>query len=259
MPLLQNPNLPGVGQLLSNTTAALKNLSIFGRVNESAARKATSGLNAQGRTAVPSVNTGGDADRDWRVRISLGKTSTIFYNNTAGAGILAPLSQTRGVVFPYTPSVTISYVNTYTPATPTHSINSTQSYQSSDVSIISITGVFTAQTQAEADYVLAAIHFFRSASKMFFGSSDTGNQGNPPPLLFLHGYGPSYFNNVPTIITSFTHTMADDVDFVTSSNGTRIGASSSVTINLVPQYSRLKISKFNLDQFASGKLLEGFI
>ena len=205
---------------------------------------------------------------DWRLRISVGASSGIFYKKSpmAASDMLAPLFATDGVLFPFTPTVTVSYVNNYSPLSVTHSNNSVQSYINSDVSSISVSGAFAAQTPAEAKYVMAAIHFFRSASKMFFGTSDTGNAGSPPPILFLNGFGQSYFPNVPVILTSFSHTMPDDVDYITYPNpaakmqSARIPTMSTITLTLIPQYSRATTTAFNLDKFASGDLLQrGFI
>jgi hypothetical protein len=200
------------------------------------------------------------ANDDWRVRIGVGPASGIFYKSGT-AGILAPLISTNGVIFPYTPSITLSYQNNYQPMGVTHSINTVQAYQNSDVSSIAISGEFTAQTEEEADYVLAVIHFFKSASKMYFGSADNANNvGAPPPILFLNGFGQHYFPNVTVILQSFTHTMADDVDFVYTSNRTRIPTRSNIQLALVPQYSRKKVSEFNLDAFARGDLInKGFL
>lgn len=207
---------------------------------------------------------------DWRLRISVGAKSGIFYKKEAmpASDILSPLVVTDGVLFPFTPTVTVSYANTYAAMSVTHSNNSVQSYINSDVSSITVSGVFAAQTPSEAMYVMAAIHFFRSASKMFFGSSDTGNAGSPPPILFLNGFGYSYFPNVPVIMTSFTHTLPDDVDYITYPNtaagyqGARVPTLSTINLTLIPQYSRAATSKFNLDKFANGDLLaigRGFI
>ena len=46
----------------------------------------------------------------------------------------------------------------------------------------------------------------------FFGQGD--NVGNPPPIVFLDGYGEHYFPHVPCVISSFTHTLPTDVDYV---------------------------------------------
>lgn len=228
-----------------------------------ASRLSAAGLSPGGAPAVNATATATNgatqtAD-DWRVRIGVGETSGIFYKNQ-NAGILTPLAATNGVVFPYTPAITLTYQNNYQPMSVTHSINTVQAYQNSDVSSISISGEFTAQTPAEADYVLAVIHFFKSASKMYFGSADDANNvGAPPPILFLNGFGQHYFPNVTVILQSFTHTMADDVDFVYAGydQRTRVPTRSNIQLTLAPQYSRKKTSEFNLDAFSRGELING--
>jgi hypothetical protein len=228
-----------------------------------ASRLSTAGLLPGG---APATNATGNATNgalqtadDWRVRIGVGETSGIFYKNQK-AGILAPLAATNGVVFPYTPAITLTYQNNYQSMGVTHSINTAQAYQNSDVASISINGEFTAQTPEEANYVLAVIHFFKSASKMYFGSADDSNNvGAPPPILFLNGFGQHYFPNVTVLLQSFTHTMADDVDFVYAGweQRTRVPTRSNIQLTLVPQYSRKKTSEFNLDAFARGELING--
>jgi hypothetical protein len=47
---------------------------------------------------------------------------------------------------------------------------------------------------------------------MFFGQG--ANVGNPPPILFLDGYGSHYFPHVPCVITNFTHNLSNDVDYL---------------------------------------------
>ena len=59
---------------------------------------------------------------------------------------------------------------------------------------------------------MAAIYFFRAATKMFFGQG--ANVGNPPPIVFLDGYGSHYFPHVPCVITTFQHTMPAEVDYI---------------------------------------------
>jgi hypothetical protein len=196
---------------------------------------------------------------DWRVKIGVGVNSGIFYRS-GNPGILGPLAETNGVVFPYTPSITLSYQNNYQPMGVTHSINTQQAYQNSDVSSITISGDFTAQTPEEANYVLAVIHFFKSASKMYFGDADIKtNIGAPPPVLFLSGFGEHYFPNVSVLLQSFTHTMSDDVDFIYGNplQRTRVPTRSNIQLTLVPQYSRTKTASFNLDKFARGELITG--
>jgi hypothetical protein len=148
---------------------------------------------------------------DWRVRLSLGKNAGYLYNDP-DPGILQPLKATNGIIFPYTPKIDISYKTQYTPYDVTHSNFRGYYYQNSQVGDVQISAKFTAQNTAEANYLLAVIHFFRSAGKMFYGQD--AQRGTPPPLLFLTGLGQFQFNNHPCLLSNFTYGLPEDVDYI---------------------------------------------
>ena len=104
---------------------------------------------------------------------------------------------------------------------------------------------------------------------MFFGAGN--GAGNPPPIVYLNGYGQYYLPNVPCVVTNFSHTMPDAVDYmdipepglnynpyVTNPvlNSTRLPTTSTISLTLQPVYSRLAQSQgFNLNDFARGALI----
>lgn len=201
----------------------------FDLLSPSNARKAISGLLSGGVSGAsksdPQVGfqsategilggAGAASEDDWRVRVSLGTNSTILYKDTKmmSNAIMHPLLETNGVVWPYTPSISVTHQANYSSAQLTHSNYSAHFYNSSEVADIQITGDFTVQNIEDGQYLMAAIYFFRSATKMFFGQG--ANIGNPPPLVFLDGYGSHYFPHVPCVVTSFQHTLKDDVDYI---------------------------------------------
>jgi hypothetical protein len=163
---------------------------------------------------------------DWRVRLSLAPGSNYLYNvdSGQGSGILQPLYNTNGVIFPYTPKVDTVYKADYEAYNLTHSNYRGYFYKGSYVDNISIQATFTAQDTAEASYLLAVIHFFRSATKMFYGQDP--QRGAPPPLVFLSGYGEYQFNNHPCVINSFNYNLPADVDYIRArssyANGTNL-------------------------------------
>lgn len=148
---------------------------------------------------------------DWRVRLRLAPESKYLYNSE-DPGILAPLKTSDGVIFPYTPNISTSYNANYDVAELTHSNYRGQFYKNSNVGDISITATFTAQDTGEAEYMLAVIHFFRSATKMFYGQD--AQRGAPPPLVYLFGLGQYQFNNHPCVVKSFTYNLPTDVDYI---------------------------------------------
>lgn len=195
--------------------------------------------------------------KDWRVRISC----DFIYG---GSQVLAPLSNTGGMVFPYLPSITIGHSANYQQMDITHMNYPFYAYKNSQVDEIQISGKFTVQNTGEADYWLASVHFLRTVTKMFFGKGDY--LGNPPPICTLNGYGDFVFNNVSCVIKNFTVTMPPDVDYIESNAGsagdagstvTYVPVSSEITVTVQPVYSREKIKSFNLMAFANGQLVLG--
>lgn len=200
---------------------------------------------------------------DWRLRISLPDAAKFFYKGDAG--IMAPLSKNgkqHGVIFPYTPNIQVTHTANYSEQKLTHSNYANYFYEGSTVQSIQISGDFTVQNQAEGKYVLAAIYFFRAATKMWFGQG--ANAGNPPPILYLDGFGKNYFPHVPCVITNFTHNMPSEVDYVEIETQPkvydRVPTTSTISITVQPIYSRKRTTEFDLDKFAKGGLLDkGFI
>jgi hypothetical protein len=219
--------------------------------------------------------SGSTVDSDWRVRLSLSDANPVLYNG-AGNALMAPLKRTRGVVWPYVPSVTVTHTAEYSSAGLTHSNYTQQFYNRSEVGQIIISGDFTVQNIREGQYVLAVIMFFRAATKMFQGNEP--NAGMPPPILFLDGFGQHYFPHVPVVIQSFQHVIPDDVDFLeipvfSGSNTTnpavakklpgadtvgtnRVPVRSTIVATVAPVYSRSRIyEKFTVAAFARGEFM----
>lgn len=163
--------------------------------------------------AVLKDTTNFTAKKDWRVRLSLSPGANYLYK-AQNPGILAPLLATDGVLFPYTPSIQVSYTAGYDSTQLTHSNYKFFQYTSSNVDNINLTCDFTAQDTYEANYLLAVIHFFRSATKMFYGQDENPKPGTPPPLCYLFGLGEYQFNAHPLAITNFSYSLPNNVDYI---------------------------------------------
>jgi hypothetical protein len=153
------------------------------------------------------------ANGDWRVKLKLPPGANYLYKDDDQKSILAPLAASDGVVFPYMPEIQTTYNANYDTTDLTHSNYRGYFYKNSYVGDIGITAVFTAQNTAEANYLLAVIHFFRSATKMFYGSKDS-QRGTPPPLVYLFGLGQYQFQAHPCVIRSFNYNLPNDVDYI---------------------------------------------
>jgi hypothetical protein len=151
--------------------------------------------------------------KDWRVRLSLAPSAKYLYR-AGDPGILKPLAATNGVIFPYTPNVSVVYAANYDASELIHSNYKIYNYKNSAVDTVSITCDFTAQDTTEANYLLAVIHFFRSVTKMFYGRDENPRNGTPPPLCYLSGLGTFQFDNHPLVVSNFTYTLPTDVDYI---------------------------------------------
>jgi hypothetical protein len=214
-------------------------------------------LLAQRQTALDAQKRLINDTGDWRVRISLAASTYLYNAPEAEQGILAPLFATNGVIFPYTPKIDVGYKATYNPTDLTHSNYTNYFYQSSSVGAVRITGTFTAQDTVEANYLLAVIHFFRSATKMFYGQD--AERGAPPPLLFLTGLGAYQFNNHPCVLTSFEYNLPADVDYIRAAspnqNGTDLLKRRTSTQNNLPT-NPISGALTRLNQLFSGQKVQ---
>jgi len=177
--------------------------------------------------AQSSANTPGQGD--WRVRLSLAPGATYLYKAPGDVGILAPLKETNGVIFPYTPTISVNYAANYDAASLVHTNYKMFQYSGSSVDSVTIACEFTCQDAFEANYLLAAIHFFRSMTKMFYGQDQNPKAGTPPPLCFMHGMGGYQFANHPLVINSFSYALPSEVDYIKTTAPSTPGANDATS------------------------------
>lgn len=218
--------------------------------------------------------TKGPEDLDWRVSLTVPQNiKSIMSGNKT---LLDPLNSTGGkLVFPYTPTVLVGHSANWNPMQPVHTNYPFYAYENSRVDQMTITADFYVQNQQEAQYWVAAVHYLRTMTKMAYGQSP--DRGQPPPIVYLNGYGDFTFNNVPVIITNFQFDLKREVDYISTqlnvggstaqdtgdvaTQGTQGYAwaptESLLTVGVVPQYSRTKQTQFNLKDFVKHGGLKG--
>jgi len=167
-------------------------------------------------SALSSQSGSPSATKDWAVTI----TTPVFDELMADSDILQPLSQAmgdtgqsmKGIRFPVTPAVFMSHSASYDAREVLHNNYPYYAYQNSRVDQMTINGSFPVQDTKDGLQWLATVHFLRTVTKMYYGSGN--NQGNPPPICKLNGYGDYVFQNVSVIITNFTVDLRSDVDYI---------------------------------------------
>jgi hypothetical protein len=196
---------------VSDTVDSLVQASGLGAVADLLSRQNATIQKAKQQATLEARNNEA-AQPDWRVRLQLAPGAQYLYKDPSGPGLLAPLFETDGVIFPYTPSIETSYVANYDKYDLTHSNYRGYFYKNSAVNDINIRGTFTAQDTNEAEYMLAVIHFFRSVTKMFYGQDAL--RGAPPPLVYLSGFGEYQFSQHPCLVSNFSYSLPDGVDYI---------------------------------------------
>lgn len=193
-------NLSNPSQFISQLRSA--NLPIGGNINAS--------IRSAGAQW-----SGSEASGDWRVRLSLPTDPTY-----SSSPVLAPLREAGGLIFPYTPGISITASASYDETPLTHQNYAAISYQNSRLDSIAITAPFYVEDAVQAQYWLAAVHYFRSVTKMYTG--DVGEtSGNPPPIVLLNGYGDYVFKNIPVVVKSFSMELPQDVNYIATTVGQR--------------------------------------
>lgn len=204
--------------------------------------------------------------RDFRARLSALNTSsaqTQVYGPRGPNNILDVLHDTRGVLFPYTPTIAFSQGVDYRSLEPVHSNYELLSYSRTPAVDLSVTGKFSVQNQREGEYALAVLHFLRVVSKMYFGEEDaaTKKAGLPPPVLLFNAYGNMMFNNVRVVLKSHSYSFDDTVDLIPIELRNGMGRAvipALFTIQMqlgVIQSPRAQRKEFSLDAFRTGALL----
>jgi hypothetical protein len=221
--------------------------------------------------------------KDWRVRITLPPNAKFAWKQNGGGlmGFLKELvpqeSQNGadfvgpqlpfdkgfdGVVFPYTPTMTVTHNARYGETALTHSNYKNYFYEGSDVAAINIAGVFTCQNPDEARYVISCLQFLRGCTKMHYGLTDR-MAGTPPQIVRLSGYGDHYLaGSLSCVVTQVSHTMPDSVDYIKYGLGGAgnsegwFPTESTMTVTLQPIYSRARqASDIPLEKFLQGDLI----
>jgi hypothetical protein len=151
----------------------------------------------------------GDANgRRVRLRPKPAAAGQVYGDN----GLLQPLRSTNGVVWPYQPTITYEQPVEYASIDMVHVNQEILAYTKTPALKLTVSGQFSVQNQQEGIYALAAIHFMRTVTKMYFGTGS--NLGTPPPVLLFDAYGTYMFNALPVVVTNYSVELNADIDYV---------------------------------------------
>jgi hypothetical protein len=176
------------------------------------------------------------------------------------AGPTNIIQKNGGILFPYTPQITLDNQASYNTQNPLHSNYPLYFYKNSSVGPINVTAKFTVQNEFEGAVLLGVIHLLRGLTKMKFGNDP--DAGSPPPVCRFDAYGDFMLYNVPVSIASWRHDLPDNVDYIavgrpgspTTYGHSMVPALSTIQLTLNVMYSRREMLEFNVKDWRSGGL-----
>jgi hypothetical protein len=254
--------------------------SFFQKVSPAAAAAAASGLQTTAltsaanavtqaaSTSVASVPVNAAMAKDQRVRIAPIATQLSqdqVYGPADPSNLLTPLRATQGMMYPYSPQISVQQDVSYKDISLTHANGDYLAYERTPSVSLTIAGKFTCQTQTDGLYALACIHFLRVCSKMYFGDNYNGAAnpyiGLPPPILTLNGYGTYMFNNLRVVLKSHQFNYDQQMDLVkivAPGGNVWLPAMFELSCTLmVQQTPNMQRTQFDLGKFRTGALMQG--
>lgn len=204
----------------------------------------------------PSAQAQWSEAKDLRVKLRVPNE----YLTGKAAGPSNILQKNGGILFPYTPQITMENTANYANQNPLHSNYPLYFYKNSSISPINVTAKFTVQTEFEGAVLLGIIHMLRALTKMKFGNDP--DAGSPPPVCRFDAYGDYMMFNVPVAIASWRHELPDNVDYISvgrkgspqTYGHSMVPTMSTISLTLNPMYSRREMLQHNTKDWLSGGL-----
>lgn len=176
------------------------------------------------------------------------------------AGPADIIKKNGGILFPYTPTISVDNQASYNSQSPLHSNFPQYFYKNSSVGPIQVTAKFTVQNEFEGAVLLGVIHLLRGLIKMKFGNDH--DAGSPPPVCRFDAYGDYMMNNVPVSIASWRHELPDGVDYIAvgrqgsppTYGHSMVPVMSSISLTLNVMYSRREMLEHGVDNWMTGSL-----
>jgi hypothetical protein len=207
-------------------------------------------------SAGPGAQAQWSAAKDLRVKLRVPNE----YLRGPSAGPANIIQKNGGILFPYTPTISMDNQAQYATQTPLHSIYPLNFYKNSTLSPITLSAKFTVQNEFEGAVLLGVIHLLRSLTKMKFGNDP--DAGSPPPVCRFDAYGDYMMYNVPVAISSWRHELPDSVDYIavgrpgspTTYGRSMVPTMSTISVTMNVMYSRREMLAYNVKDWLSGNL-----
>lgn len=168
------------------------------------------------------------------------------------------------VVFDIMPAVSESQSISYDTVDLIQHPGSILKYKGTDGRGWDVNAELVSRTVEEADRNLRILNTIRGWAMPFYGNGTADSLvtsrylGAPPQVLILSGYGAKMIGPVTCVMSNFSWTFENDMDYIRTSDGTPFPVLMKITINLKETWTPSQFTSFNLMEYRAGNLKYAF-
>lgn len=176
------------------------------------------------------------------------------------------LTEFASIVFTVMPIVDENRSASYDSLTPTHHPGSIQAYKTTSSRTFNINGKFISRSIDEANRTLKYLNTIRSWVMPYYGSgtaeSYTNKIGLPPEILRFNAYGDKNLKDIPVVLTNYSWTYPEDVDYVQAIDADNksypVPRVIEISLSIMESYAPNELSKFDLLAYKNGDLNKAY-
>ncbi len=176
------------------------------------------------------------------------------------------IQTTSSIVFKVMPIVDENRSASYDSLSPTHHPGSVQVYKTTSSRTFNINGKFISRSIEEANTTLAYLNIIRSWVMPYYGSGTADSYPNkiglPPEILKFNAYGNKNLQDIPVVLTNYSWTYPEDVDYVqaidTDGKTYPVPRIIEISLSIMECYAPNEISKFDLLAYKNGDLQKAY-
>lgn len=162
------------------------------------------------------------------------------------------------VVFYVSPNINESRSVSYETISPVHHPGSIQVYKTTNARNFNVNGKLVSRTRKEATQNMIYMNLLRSWTMPYYGKGTANNPetmdklGAPPDILNFRAYGRYNLENIPVILTSYSWTYPDNVDYLPTLSGDPFPVMVDLSLMMVETYSPDQFENFDLTSYKLG-------
>lgn len=168
------------------------------------------------------------------------------------------------VILEVMPTIDESQSINYDSFSPIQHPGEIQKYRGTGARTWSISTRLISRTMAEAEANLYTINIIRSWAMPFYGQGTAKDPtvssylGAPPPVLNISGYGDYAIGGSKCVLTHYSWTWPNDVDYIPTSTGDPFPVIITISLGLTETWSPAEFSNFSISDYRLGQLEDAF-